>query len=122
MGLINCGSAYTQTIGGCIERIALDLGLTGDTDYTIQFRFENGAILERTYTTDASGLITLAKNNDLAGFWNEGTGLVLFNVYATDSCEAEVITICEVEYTDLVINFQYVDTEATEAEFPCPCS
>ena len=122
MALINCGNAYTQSIPGCIETIVLDLGLIPDTDYTIQFNFQNESILERYYTTDVDGKITLTKNADLEGFWNEGDGPVLFNIYATDSCDAQVVTICEVEYTDLILDFKFINTETTEVEFPCPCS
>lgn len=121
MSLINCGNAYTQPIPGCIETIVLDMGLTAATDYTIQFNFANESVLERTYETDGDGKITLNKNADLEGFWNEADGLVLFNVYPVDSCEPVTVIVCEVEYTDLVFDFKFIDTEATEIVFPCPC-
>jgi hypothetical protein len=122
MSLINCGSAYSQKIAGCIGSIVLDLGLTAETDYTISFTFPNGSVLERTYTTDGDGKITLTKDADQDGFWNEGIGQVFFNVYLPDSCDPTIVTICNVEYTDFVFDFDYVDTDATSVNYPCECS
>lgn len=122
MALINCGSAYYQDISGCIQTLSFELGLTPTTEYTFEFIFPNGFKVQKKFTTDGSGNVSIDKNEVLAGFWNDAIGEIPLTIYQGTSQTPVEITICETTYTQLVLNFQSIVTDDTTTIVPTACA
>ena len=122
MALLNCNATYKQDVPGCIEFVALNFDLEATTQYQVTFTFANGMKLTTRLTTNAGGRISLTKDELLPGFWNDGTGEVVIQIFElTDLCTPIVLTLCEVEYSQIILNFTkiLIDEEIRTENVPC---
>ncbi len=121
MALINCGKAYNQEISGCTTEMVLDLGLTINTDYKIKYTFANSFAMTTIVTTGIDGKLTLTKDTQLSGFWNDATGVVLFEVQDTNGSTQE-LTICGETFTQINLHFKAIQTDDTTTNIPIGCA
>ena len=122
MALLNCNKTYKQDVPGCVDFIALNFDLEPSTPYQVSFTFPNGMVLKTRLTTNGGGVINLTKDNLLDGFWNDGTGEVVIEINEiTSLCVPVPITLCEVEYSQIILNFTKVliDSAYRTEEVPC---
>jgi hypothetical protein len=73
-------------------------------------------------TTNGGGVITLTKDELLEGFWNDGTGEVVITIEETTAlCIPITLTICEVEYSQIILNFTkiLIDNDQRTENVPC---
>jgi hypothetical protein len=122
MALINCNATYEIDIPGCTPEIRL-LAPKKNILYTLKFTFANGFTLSIKKTSNSStSIITLTKDADLNGFWNDGTGQVILQLFEGSTCDPAINTFCTLEYSQIVINFKPIDTNDTYTSIPCTCS
>jgi hypothetical protein len=72
--------------------------------------------------TNGGGVITLTKDDLLDGFWNDGTGEVVITIEElTALCVPITLTICEVEYSQIILNFTkiLIDSGVRTENVPC---
>jgi hypothetical protein len=122
MALLNCNATYKQDVPGCIDFIALNLDLESTTAYQVTFTFANGMVLKTRITTNAGGTLSLSKDGLLSGFWNDGTGEVVITIQdLTALCVPLTFTLCEVEYSQIVLNFTkiLIDDDVRTENVPC---
>jgi hypothetical protein len=122
MALLNCNATYKQDVPGCIEFVALNLDLTANIEYQVSFTFTNGMQLKTRLTTNGGGVLSLTKDELLEGFWNDGTGEVVITIEAlTALCVPLTLTLCEVEYSQIVLNFTKILIDADQKTENVPC-
>lgn len=122
MALLNCNKTYKQDVPGCVDFIALNFDLEPLTPYQVSFTFPNGMVLKTRLTTNGGGVINLTKDNLLDGFWNDGTGEVVIEINEiTSLCVPVPITLCEVEYSQIILNFTKVLIDSTYRTEEVPC-
>jgi hypothetical protein len=122
MALLNCNATYKQDVPGCIDFIALNLDLESTTAYQVTFTFANGMVLKTRITTNAGGTLSIDKNELLEGFWNDGTGEVVITIQdLTALCVPLTFTLCEVEYSQIVLNFTKILIDADQRTENVPC-
>jgi hypothetical protein len=121
MSIINCNAPLEIDIPGCVQTITLDLAIEA-TPTRVEYQFQNGFKLITTITTDISGVITLTKDSPLEGFWNEESGPVVVQFYTISKCEPDAFTLCGINYTQLVLNFKPIQTDATTFDINCTCT
>jgi len=122
MALLNCNATYKQDVPGCIEFVALNLDLDPSTEYQLSFTFANGMKISTRATTNGGGVITLTKDELLEGFWNDGTGEVVITIEAlTALCVPLTLALCEVEYSQIVLNFTKILIDADQRTENVPC-
>lgn len=122
MALLNCNKTYKQDVPGCIDFIALNFDLENTTEYQISFTFPNGMVLKTRKTTNAGGVINLTKDDLLDGFWNDGTGEVVIEINElTSLCVPVTLTLCEVEYSQIILNFTKILIDADQRTENVPC-
>jgi hypothetical protein len=122
MALLNCNATYKQDVPGCIGFIALNLDLESTTAYQVTLTFVNGMVLKTRITTNAGGTLSLSKDGLLSGFWNDGTGEVVITIQdLTALCVPLTFTLCEVEYSQIVLNFtkMLIDDDVRTEHVPC---
>ena len=66
-------------------------------------------------------MFTLNRNTDLAGFWNDSTGPILFTIYNIQSYNVVTITICTKEYQSLTLDFTTINGDTINI-VPAPCA
>lgn len=122
MALLNCNKTYKQDVPGCVAFIALNFDLEPLTPYQVSFTFPNGMVLKTRKTTNGGGVINLTKDDLLDGFWNDGTGEVVIEINEiTSLCVPVPITLCEVEYSQIILNFTKVLIDSTYRTEEVPC-
>jgi len=122
MALLNCNATYKQEVPGCIDFIALNLDLEATTIYEVRFTFANGMVLKTRITTNAGGTLSLSKDGLLSGFWNDGTGEIIIQIFElTDLCTPVILTLCENDYSQIVLNFTKVLIDAAIRTENVPC-
>jgi hypothetical protein len=124
MALLNCNATYKQDVPGCIDFVALNFDLESSTEYQVTFTFANGMKLTTRLTTNGGGVINLTKDVLLDGFWNDGTGEIVIQIYAlTDLCTPVILSLCENDYSQIVLNFTkiLIDSDYRTENVPC-CS
>lgn len=122
MALLNCNQTYKQDIPGCIDAIALNFDLDATTEYQVKIIFANGMAITTRLTTNGGGVLNLTKDGLLEGFWNDGTGEVVLQIFdITTQCLPIPITLCEVEYSQIVLNFTkiIIDDAIRTENVPC---
>lgn len=124
MALINCGNAYKQDISGCVDYLTFSLStLDADESYYISFTYANGAVIQKDIHFNLAYAYVFGYEFDIDNdnLWNIGTGPVKVEIFKTGSCNAEVFTICENEYTSLTLNFMNINQDKDYAVVPCTC-
>ena len=117
---MSCPTIYTRDVSGCAESITLDMGLTGEQEYTLIFSLKSGNKYTINYTTDIDGVIVLEQSADIAGFWTYADGLVTWQIFQGNKCNPEIIDICGVEYDTFCFNFT-ASSNTGNVDFVCEC-
>jgi hypothetical protein len=120
MSLINCAKEYEVDVPGCITTINIDTALE-DTAYKCVFILPNGFKLSKSITSGITGIITLTKDDILEGFWNEGTGPVSLQLFIGTDCAPTPITVCDIDYEQIILNFIPIQTEDDTIDIICTC-
>ncbi len=122
MSIVTCTGDYYQEISGCIPQITI-LGVDNNTDYVVKITLANGSLIQFKKKSElfADELI-LEQNELLNGFWNDATGEVKIEIYDFATMELKFIEICDVEYSQIIINFLPIETNLTNINIPLNCN
>lgn len=106
---ILCEDCLELSETACKPSYTIVAGLEIGTTYTIGITDRNGKVWKQDVVADGSGDVTVDTTEFPRGFFTPESGPKQLQVWTnTDLTGAELITVGSIEYTCLVLSFQYV--------------
>lgn len=121
MSLINCNATYNIDVPGCTPQIQL-LAPKKSVLYTLKWTFANGFIFTHKLTSTNPASLLIINKDVLDGFWNEGTGTVILQLFEGNKCDPAINTFCTQTYSQIIINFLPIESDDAYFTIPCACS
>ncbi len=118
----NCPTCYQHTIASCTQTIQLNIKLAPNATYTITVTDKFGNVFVTSATTNSGGALTLDVSNFPPYLFSSYGGTLQLQFYASNNCNPAPFTICEVEYTCIIIKVVEVlgdDGSNHTALIPC---
>ena len=104
-----CEDCEELTFSACETSYTIVAGLEIGTTYTIGITDRNGKVWKQDVVADGSGDVTVDTTEFPRGFFTPESGPKQLQVWTNaDLTGAELITVGSIEYTCLVLSFQYV--------------
>jgi hypothetical protein len=116
-----CSNQFINFVPGCAKNIIINAEFDEETEYKARFTYPNGFILTvAALVPDEDGSITISNN----GYWHNGTGDVMLQIFEGNKCDPFQFTHCERNYESILLSFvnESINPEQETHTVFCECT